>query len=84
MAGMKNVHTVLVGKPERKVSIERLILKHMLNKLGVLMWSEFIWYVVEFSGRLWVNICLLYKVQNFLTSSVTGNFSKRTLFHGAS
>jgi len=59
MGEMTNVHTVLVWKPERKVPIERLILKHILNKLGVKMWSEFIWFVVESSFRLWVNICIL-------------------------
>jgi hypothetical protein len=53
------MHTVLVRKPERKIPIERLILKHILNKLGVRMWSEFVWFVVEYSGRLWVNICVL-------------------------
>jgi hypothetical protein len=32
MGVMKNVYTVLVGKPEEKVLTERLVLTHVLNK----------------------------------------------------
>jgi hypothetical protein len=54
MGDMKNVYTMLVGKPEGKVPPERLILKHVLNKWDMRMWSEFIWYLVHGrSGRLW-------------------------------
>jgi hypothetical protein len=59
MVEMKNVHTKLVGKPEEKAPIERLILKHTLNKWGVRMWSGFIRFMVESSGRPWMNICVL-------------------------
>jgi hypothetical protein len=37
MGEMKNVHTMLVGKPQEKVPAERLVLKHILNKWDMRM-----------------------------------------------
>jgi hypothetical protein len=55
---MRNEYTGLVAKPESKsylvdLSIDgRIILKCIVNKYGVKMWTGFIWIMIKSSGGL--------------------------------
>jgi hypothetical protein len=56
MGKMKNVHTILVAKPEGKSYSEdlgaddRIILKRVLRKLRESVWTGFIWLRIGIDG----------------------------------
>jgi hypothetical protein len=58
MGEMRNAHKMLVGQSEGKIAFggpsvdERIILKWILKKQGVRVWTRFKWLRIRSSSRL--------------------------------